>query len=145
MSNPNLAKTRSGGERYGMIRPLLVALLTTGLAVWPQPAQAQARAAVAGGALGAIGGVTLLPVVAADMDLDGDIDLVVGHVGAANSVFFNEGDGRRFRETSFGSAEGTTDRIAGRDVDDDGYPDLAEANSGGNNRVYPSRPTPYPS
>jgi ABC-type uncharacterized transport system permease subunit len=42
-----------------MIRPLLVALLTTGLVVCPRPVQAQAGAALAGSALGAIGGATL--------------------------------------------------------------------------------------
>jgi hypothetical protein len=54
-----------------MIRPLLVALLTTGLVLCPRPVQAQAGAALAGGALGAIGGATLtVGIVVAEAKAD---------------------------------------------------------------------------
>ena len=38
----------------------------------------------------------------ADLNRDGDLDLIAGNVAQQNAVFFNQGDGKSYREVPFG-------------------------------------------
>ena len=80
-------------------------------------------------------------VALADLDRDGDQDIVIGNFGMQNAVFFNQGQGRRFTEHRFGSAQGITYWLATGDVDGDGFPDIGVANSDGLNGIYLNRPS----
>jgi len=87
-----------------------------------------------------------------DMDNDGTPDLIVGNAGQENAVFFNQGDGTQFEEvrltrrnredeTSNGIDESTvTYGVAVGDLDGDGYPDIAIANSDAQNLIFLNRP-----
>lgn len=76
-----------------------------------------------------------LGVVAADVDLDGDLDLYVANFGTPNFLYRNEG-GQQFREIGQSSGaglsrEGFPEHSAGvdaADLDRDGYPDLWAVN-----------------
>lgn len=76
----------------------------------------------------------------ADLNRDGRADIVLGRVGQPNSVFFNLGDGRAFREVTFGDSMAATYQIAIADLNADGFPDIATATSGALSRVYFSAP-----
>ena len=80
-------------------------------------------------------------VAIADLDRDGDQDIVIGNVGMQNAIFFNNGDGRRFTELRFGSEQGITYWLTTGDVDGDDYPDIGVANSDGLNGIYLNRPS----
>jgi len=72
----------------------------------------------------------------ADLNLDGAVDVIVGHVEAPPTVYFNDGSGRRFTPVMFGDAKGTADGFAVGDLDTDGRPDIAVARSEAPNVVY---------
>ncbi len=57
----------------------------------------------------AIGDASIVPYALAvgDLNLDATIDIVVGHVEAASTVYFNDGSGRHFTPVQFGDNEGT--------------------------------------
>ena len=74
-----------------------------------------------------------------DLNRDGRADIVLGRVGA-NSVFFNLGDGRAFREVPFGDSMAVTYQMAVADLNADGFPDISTATSGRLSRVYFSAP-----
>lgn len=80
-------------------------------------------------------------IASADLDLDGDLDLVVGNVMSANVAYFNAGDGKTFSAVPFGSQEEATYGLCIADLNGDRYPDIAVANSGALNRVYLNRPS----
>jgi hypothetical protein len=60
----------------------------------------------------------------ADLDRDGDQDIVVGNFAMQNAIFFNRGDGRTFTELRFGREEGVTYWLATGDVNGDGFLDI---------------------
>ncbi len=77
-------------------------------------------------------------IVAADLDLDGDIDIIVGNNGI-NRLYLNDGSGSPFAAAS--GIDITTDNhdtqaLAIADINKDGYPDLLVANNGALNRIY---------
>ena len=75
----------------------------------------------------------------ADLDGDGDLDVVVGHADRANAAYLNDGDGKSFTAVTFGMEEGVSYGVAVGDVDGDGRLDIGVANSGGPNRVFLNR------
>ncbi|WP_414980561.1 FG-GAP repeat domain-containing protein [Congregibacter sp.] len=74
-------------------------------------------------------------ILAKDVDGDGRIDLVVGHVEARPVVWFNEGL-RGFTPVSFGEAKGTAYGFAVNDLDGDGFMDIVVARSDAPNMIY---------
>ena len=71
-----------------------------------------------------------------DLNLDGKVDIVVGHVQAPSTVYFNDGTGRQFTPVSFGDNKGTVYGFAIGDLDEDGRPDIAAARSEAPNVLY---------
>ena len=65
---------------------------------------------------------------------------MVGNVRAQNAAFFNSGDGANFEEVRFGTPEQLTYGVAVADVNNDGYADIAVANSGSTNTIHIARP-----
>ena len=71
-----------------------------------------------------------------DMNADGTIDVIVGHVEAPSTVFFNLGSGRSFTPVDFGDDKGTAYGFDVADLDGDGRLDIAVARSEAPNAVY---------
>ena len=88
-----------------------------------------------GAALGVIEGGKGLGVLAADLDVDGDLDYYVGNDTVRNHLYLNDGDGRLVESgelsgTGYGDG-GRPDGSMGVDVGDfnaDGVPDICVAN-----------------
>lgn len=80
----------------------------------------------------------------ADMDNDTRPDIIVGNVQQPNAVFFNRVAGKdaevKFQETRFGDASHATYNLAVGDLNQDGYRDIAVANSDAQNVVYLNAP-----
>ncbi|MEX2500425.1 MAG: FG-GAP-like repeat-containing protein [Wenzhouxiangellaceae bacterium] len=72
---------------------------------------------------------------AADLELDGDMDLVLGVVEGAPVVLQNNGDGTFTRRDSFGSVSGLRGFVWA-DIDGDGLPDVAALDSNGDVHVF---------
>lgn len=72
----------------------------------------------------------------ADLNNDGNTDVIVGHGEAPSTVFFNDGSGQRFTPISFGDAKGTVYGFAVGDFNEDGNPDIAAARSDATNVLY---------
>lgn len=72
----------------------------------------------------------------ADLDKDGKVDIIVGHVEAPSTVYFNDGTGRSFTPVSFGDLHGTVYGFAVGDFNEDGILDIAAARSGAISVVY---------
>ena len=77
----------------------------------------------------------------ADLDGDGDLDVVVGNRGAPGAILTNDGSGASFTRTPFGDAEGAMYGLAIGDVNGDGIPDIVAGRSDAPNTLYlgPSR------
>ena len=75
-------------------------------------------------------------LLVADMNKDGKPDIILGHVEAASTVFFNDGTGIQFTPVSFGDAKGTVYGFAVGDFNEDGMPDIAAAHSAAINVLY---------
>lgn len=71
----------------------------------------------------------------ADLNGDGKMDILVGHVEAPSTVFYNDG-AAHFAPLSFGDSKGTVYGFAVGDFNEDGIPDIAAAKSEGINTVY---------
>jgi parallel beta-helix repeat protein len=70
---------------------------------------------------------------AADMDNDGDFDVVVANAGNNNvSVLYNDGSGAFTRQADFGVGS-SPNRLYANDLNGDGFADIAVANYGENN------------
>lgn len=79
-------------------------------------------------------------VAVADVDLDGDLDIVIGrNPGTTNLLYLNNGD---VPWTGFAAGVAitadahNTQSVALGDANGDGYPDLIAGNSSGSNRLY---------
>jgi len=81
-------------------------------------------------------------IAIADMNRDGRLDVVVGRQEAVGSVFFNTGGSRTptFADTPWGDGQGAVYGVALRDLDGDGWPDIAAARSEAPNAVWFSGP-----
>ncbi|MBL0742738.1 FG-GAP repeat domain-containing protein [Chryseolinea lacunae] len=71
----------------------------------------------------------------AHLNNDKKMDIIVGHVEAPSTVFFNDGTGR-FKSISFGDAKGTVYGFAVGDFDEDGAVDIAAGRSEATNVLY---------
>ncbi|MEO2158454.1 MAG: VCBS repeat-containing protein, partial [bacterium] len=72
----------------------------------------------------------------ADIDQDGDPDIVVANVNSANSVYLNSDEGTRWTEVKLGGFTATTYGLDIGDLNLDGYPDLGFGNSDSFNRIF---------
>ena len=81
-------------------------------------------------------GRTPYALTVADVNLDGATDIVVGHVEAPSTVFFNAGNGRRFTPVDFGDGKGTPYGFDIADLDRDGLQNIGAARSEAPNVVY---------
>ena len=70
-----------------------------------------------------------------DLNQDGAIDIIVGYVEAATTVFLNQRSDRQFHNFDLGDNAGATYGFAVGDLDDNGQPDIVVAKSGARNRV----------
>lgn len=67
----------------------------------------------------------------ADVDGDGDLDIVVSNDAPDRKlVYLNDGQGRFTESSSFGSPNWTTRYVTPADLNGDGYPDIVAANRG---------------
>ena len=77
------------------------------------------------------GGIaSLSSVAAADMDGDGDIDVLLGNDGSPSRVLLNAGDGTFPTSIELPGGSATTRSIAAADVDGDGDLDVLLGNYG---------------
>ncbi len=79
----------------------------------------------------------------ADLNRDGQPDLVVGRQQALGTVFFNRttrGEKFTFTETPWGDGQGAVYGVALGDLDGDGWPDIAAARSDAPNAIWFSAP-----
>lgn len=77
-----------------------------------------------------------IDIAAADMDKDGDVDLVLGSWDRENKVLINDGHGDFSPAISFGLPDERTFGIAVADLNNDGRNDIIAANNGQPNAVY---------
>ncbi|NTW01853.1 MAG: VCBS repeat-containing protein, partial [Oscillochloris sp.] len=63
-------------------------------------------------------------LVAADMDSDGDLDLIAGQLGGQSAVYVNDGTGSLAARRTFGGASAQATSLATGDLDNDGDQDL---------------------
>ena len=71
----------------------------------------------------------------ADLDQDGDLDVVVGNDMAPNSIFINVGEGEFVKAASFGTRYAPTRNITVSDIDMDGDLDILITNRGRENEI----------
>ncbi|WP_169727527.1 Ig-like domain-containing protein [Granulosicoccus antarcticus] len=82
------------------------------------------------------------PVMAADIDLDGDMDVVAGGNGSGIRLYVNSGTGNPFGTVNStevivsSSNTATIMYLAVADLDVDGYPDIVAADAGGKQISY---------
>jgi hypothetical protein len=79
-------------------------------------------------------------MLAADLNLDGKPDMIVGYVQAPGAIYFNDGSGRKFTRVPFGDKKGATYGLAAADMDGDGFPDILAARSDAPSLIFFSRP-----
>jgi hypothetical protein len=71
-----------------------------------------------------------------DLDLDGDIDIVVANVGAPNAIFLNENNATTWKKFTLNEQKFSTYDIIVTDLNGDKRPDIIEANSDEVNLYY---------
>ena len=64
------------------------------------------------------------------------MDIIVGHVEAPSTIFYNDGSGRNFTSISFGDSNGTVYGFAIGDFNEDGILDIAAARSDATNVLF---------
>ena len=89
-----------------------------------------------------IAGLEALPysMAAGDLDHDGKPEIVLGLIQAPGIILWSDGDGKTYRQDTFGDGKGGVYAIAIGDLDGDGYPDLATARSDAPSAIYFNRP-----
>ena len=75
-------------------------------------------------------------LVTADVDQNGAVDVIVGHIEAPATIYFNSGASNAFVRRNFGDAKGTAYGFAVGDLDRDGVLDIGVARSDAPNIVY---------
>ncbi len=75
-------------------------------------------------------------IAVADLNGDGDADIVLGNRQAPGAVLINDGTGRRFTRVPFGDGRGTVYGLALGDVNGDGSPDIVAARSDAPSMLY---------
>ena len=71
----------------------------------------------------------------ADLNRDGKLDIIVGHVELPGSIYFNLGSGR-FREIAWNDGKGVVYGMAFADMNGDGWPDIIAARSDAPNGIW---------
>lgn len=71
-----------------------------------------------------------------DLNQDGAMDIIVGHVEASTSVLINTGRERQFLTIQLGDNEGATYGFDTADLDEDGQLDIVVAKSGARSRIF---------
>ena len=77
-----------------------------------------------------------------DLDLDGNIDIVLANVASANTVFTNIEKGRVWKKITLGEKEFNTYDIMTSDLNWDRRLDIIESNSDEQNIYYFNYPNP---
>ena len=72
----------------------------------------------------------------ADLNRDGRMDIIVGHIEAPSIAFLNDGTGHRFNPLPFGDNKGAVYGFAVGDIDADGVLDIAVARSDAPNVLF---------
>ena len=72
----------------------------------------------------------------ADLDLDGDIDIVIGNSNSPNTVFYNDGTGMTWTKSILSNNNFNTYDIKISDLNNDGKPEIIESNSDERNIFY---------
>ncbi|MCP5144393.1 MAG: VCBS repeat-containing protein [Gammaproteobacteria bacterium] len=86
-------------------------------------------------------------IALADLDRDGDLDVVAANYGQRSRVYLNDGDGSPFDTVTgqdMGTTSGDATSVELRDVDGDGYVDAVFGNDGGTNRLFINNATSTP-
>lgn len=71
-----------------------------------------------------------------DLNRDGAMDILVGHVQAPTTLLFNRGAGHGFNAMDVGDREGTVYGFATADLNEDGVVDIVAARSGATNQLF---------
>jgi len=78
-------------------------------------------------------------LASADLDGDGDIDLVEAKTAQTNAAHYNEGGGAKFRTVELAGSKADTYGVALGDMNGDGLLDAVFANAGAINEVWLGR------
>jgi hypothetical protein len=84
--------------------------------------------------------VTPYALALSDLNRDGRIDVIVGHVEAPSTIYFNHAAGFPYTPVRFGDNKGTVYGFAVADLDRDGLQDIAVARSDAPNAIYFASP-----
>jgi hypothetical protein len=68
-------------------------------------------------------------MIAADLNRDGQPEILVGYVNAPGVIYFNDGTGKKYEPVRFGDGKGAIYGMAAADLDGDGWPDVVVARS----------------
>ena len=75
------------------------------------------------------------------MDLDGDLDIIVGNVRSENTLFLNHDNGNSWQKMNLSTNKFSTYDILVKDLNRDGRPDIVTANSDEINTYFFNRET----